>query len=99
MSNDKDPLPPPAIAFLVDLKPEQQEKAGPDGPIVDADQLVGAFKKMVPAKDDKTVFEEKVWLLFTSRSQEHTDTVPHSTLSRVREPKSLASCMRTFATA
>mmetsp|Transcript_55998 Transcript_55998/g.137274 ORF Transcript_55998/g.137274 Transcript_55998/m.137274 type:complete len:218 (-) Transcript_55998:264-917(-) len=57
-ANGKPPMPPPAIAFLVGLKPDQQ--AGPEGPIIDAEQLMGAFKKMVPAKDDKSVFDEKV---------------------------------------
>jgi len=58
VANNKPPMPPPAIAFLVELK--QDQKTGPDGPIITEEQLIGAFKKLVPAKDDKQVFEDKV---------------------------------------
>jgi len=58
ISNNKPPMPPPAVAFLVELKKDQA--TGPEGPIVSEEQILGAFKKLVPAKDDKQVFEDKV---------------------------------------
>jgi len=67
MANSKPPLPPPAVAYLVELTEDQGKTQDSAGPQVTQDQLVSAFAKMIPPNDSKEVFEEKV------RSGRHND--------------------------
>jgi len=60
MANSKPPLPPPAVAYLVELTEDQGKTQDSAGPQVTPDQLVSAFAKMIPPNDTKEVFEDRV---------------------------------------
>ena len=62
MANSKPPLPPPAVAYLVELTEDQGKTQDSAGPQVTPDQLVSAFAKMIPPNDTKEVFEDRVSL-------------------------------------